>query len=169
MVQDTTLLLITVNFKRSSLAHRIFIGVALNSITVRACPSPQHVDTILCFLSLFQWGRLLLYIQNSLAAGQTDSDCRSHKLTVTVPSAELADQLPLGHQMAQEAQGVTAVLPHSGSKVCTHRLCSILARDHHSRCLIHRMGSRKTIVGHWTILYHNHQLQNVHSVWPTLH
>ena len=55
-----------VNFEKSCLdpaQHITFLGVVLNTITMRASLSPQRVDDILHSLSLFRGGRVLPYIE----------------------------------------------------------------------------------------------------------
>jgi len=70
--QDTALLLshvarlgLRVNMEKSCLnpsQSLTFIGVALDSVTMRACPSAQRLDDILQLLPLFKGGRSLSYI-----------------------------------------------------------------------------------------------------------
>ncbi|XP_062372037.1 uncharacterized protein LOC134059609 [Sardina pilchardus] len=70
---DTTCLLshvarlgLRVNFTKSCLEpsqSTVFLGVTLNAVTMKACPSPRRVDDILCRLLLFQEGRQFHYVE----------------------------------------------------------------------------------------------------------
>ncbi|XP_047454133.1 uncharacterized protein LOC125016013 [Mugil cephalus] len=70
---DTTHLLshvarlgLKVNFTKSCLVpsqSTLFLGMTLDSVAMKACPSPQRVDDILCLLLLFQEGRWLRYVE----------------------------------------------------------------------------------------------------------
>jgi len=120
--QDTALLLshvawlgLKVNLEKSCLnpsQSLTCIGVVLDTVTIRACPSAQCLDDILQLLPLFRSGRSL-----SPHLGQADSclSCRSLGLVVTAPPAEMAERPPLGPQVAQaqKYQGVTTVPLHS--------------------------------------------------------
>ena len=41
----------------------VFLGVSLDAVAMKACPSPQRVDGILRLLLLFREGRLLRYVE----------------------------------------------------------------------------------------------------------
>ena len=70
---DTTLLLshvarlgLRVNLTKSCLVPSqsiVFLGVSLDAVAMKACPSPQRVDGILRLLLLFREGRLLRYVE----------------------------------------------------------------------------------------------------------
>lgn len=73
VVRDTASLLshvtrlgLRVNFTKSCLVpsqSTLFLGMTLNSVTMKACPSPQRVDDILHHLLLFRGGRCLRYLE----------------------------------------------------------------------------------------------------------
>ncbi|XP_036956139.1 uncharacterized protein LOC119020706 [Acanthopagrus latus] len=55
-----------VNFTKSCLVpsqNTLFLGMTLDSVAMKACPSPRRVDDILHLLLLFQEGRRLRYVQ----------------------------------------------------------------------------------------------------------
>lgn len=83
--------------EKSSLSpsqKRTFIGVALDTVTMSPCPSPQRVDNILHSLSSFLGDRRVPYILFLQLLGKLAA-------ASATPSAEMAEQLSSKCRVAQ--------------------------------------------------------------------
>lgn len=94
-------------------------------------------------------GSWLTYV-TLLCLGKTNSrfSCSSSGLAAAVDPADMAEQLSLGCQVAQIAQGLTAVSSHLGpmkrqglhASGCPSGFCFILQVECHYKCQLLRMG-----------------------------
>lgn len=85
------------------LRPRPSLGWPFNSVTMTACTSPHCVDNILHLLDLLGSSQQLPDVMFIVYHGQTDTcfSCHVSGVTVTAPSAEVAEHFPLGRQSAQ--------------------------------------------------------------------
>ena len=162
VTRDTAILLshvaqlgLRLNFTKSCLVpsqSTLFLGVTLDAVAMKACPSPQRWDDILRLLLLFQEGRRSRYVQYMRLLGKLTAaaHCGSPRVAVTASPSEVAIQLPLGCQAApeQKTQDVTALPPCSGpmeGEIISpsghaHGLHCIPSGDCHNRRIPLRVG-----------------------------